>query len=146
MNRVFVMGNLTKDPETKQLQTGTVVGNLRMAISESFTTKSGEKKETVCYVDVVVWGRLAETCKQYLSKGAPVLVDGRLQYDTWEKDGQKRSMLKIRADNVQFLGGPSGKGRGGDEITAGESRGVAAMNRGEQPPEGLDKDEEEPPF
>lgn len=103
LNRVLIMGNLTKDPEMRELKGGTTVGDLRLAVKEQFKSKTGEKREEVCYVDVVVWGQLAERCKEYLHKGSPVFVDGRLQYDSWEKDGQKRSMLRIRADNVQFL-------------------------------------------
>jgi single-strand DNA-binding protein len=149
INRVFVMGNLTKDPETKQLQSGTVVGDLRLAISESYTNQQGEKKESVCYIDIVVWGKQAELCKQYLVKGSPVIVEGRLQYDTWEKDGQKRSIIKVRADNVQFLGSPNGKRRDNEEEADPESSassGKTAKSKVKQLSEISNEDEDEPPF
>ena len=106
MNKVVLVGNLTQDPEIRKLKTGTSVGDLRLAISESYKNKSGEQVDTVCYVDVVTWGRQAETCGQYLKKGSAALVEGRLQLDEWEKDGQKRSKLRVRADRVQFLDAP----------------------------------------
>ena len=103
LNRVVLMGNLTKDPETKKLKTGTVA-DLRMALSESYKSKSGEQVDNVCYVDVVAWDKQAENCAQYLSKGSGLVVEGRIQMDEWEKDGQKRSKLRVRANRVTFLG------------------------------------------
>ena len=100
------MGNITRDPECRQTPSGTSVADLRLAVSERYKNRSGEDVESVCYVDIVVWGRQAETCEQYLSKGAPILVEGRLQLDEWEKDGQKHSKLLVRADRVQFMGRP----------------------------------------
>jgi len=108
------MGNITRDPECRQTPSGTSVADLRLAVSERYKNRSGEEVESVCYVDIVVWGRQAETCEQYLSKGAPILVEGRLQLDEWEKDGQKRSKLRVRADRVQFMGRP--QNRGGQEV------------------------------
>jgi len=149
VNRVFAMGNLTKDPEMKPLATGTLVADLRLAISESYTNQKGEKVESVCYVDVVVWGRQAEVCKQYLHKGSPVFVEGRLQLDTWEKNGQKRSLLKIRADHVQFVGGPGGEGRGGkdaDESAPFAATGASGRHRVEEIPAGIDEENDVTPF
>ncbi len=112
-NRVLLMGNLTRDPEIRHTPKGTAVGDLAMAINMSYRTADGAEKEEVCYVDVVVWGRQAETCKEYLSKGSPIFVDGRLQLDQWEgSDGEKKSRLRVRAERVQFLSGGS-KGSGG---------------------------------
>lgn len=144
LNKAYLMGNLTKDPETKQFQSGSTLTNRRLAVSESYTDKSGQKKETVCYVDVVVWGRQAETCKQYLHKGSAVLLEGRLQFDEWEKDGQKRSMLKVKADNVQFLSGGKG-GRDDGRISdvsreSDGSRGIEVVRSG------ADSGDDEPPF
>ena len=106
MNKVLLMGNITRDPETRQLPSGTSVTEMRLAISENYKSRSGEQVESVCYVDVVAWDRQAETCAQFLSKGSPIMVEGRLQLDEWEKDGQKRSKLRVRASRVIFMGSP----------------------------------------
>jgi len=106
MNRVFLIGNLTKDPEIRYAPSGTAVGDLRMAVSRKYRTSDGQDHEETCFVGVTVWGRQAETCGEYLSKGRPVLVEGRLKFDEWEKEGQKHSRLSVVADRVQFLGSP----------------------------------------
>lgn len=105
-NRFFVlMGNLTRDPVLRKTPTGLSVSDLGLAVSEKYRNKAGEVVESVCFADIVVWGRQAETCGQYLTKGAPVVVEGRLQLDQWQTDkGEKRSRLRVRADRVQFLG------------------------------------------
>jgi len=108
-NRVLLMGNLTRNPEIRYTPSGTAVVDLGLAVNESFKNKAGEVVEQVCYVDVVVWGRQAETASEYLQKGSPVFVEGRLQLDQWEnQQGEKRSKLRVRADRVQFLGGSGG--------------------------------------
>lgn len=105
MNRVFLMGNLTRDPALRKTNTGTTVSDLGLAVSETYRNKDGELVETTCFADIVVWGKQAEACNQYLNKGAPVMVEGRLQLDQWQNDqGEKRSKLRVRADRVQFLG------------------------------------------
>jgi single-strand DNA-binding protein len=120
MNRVFLAGNLTQDVDLRQTNGGTAVADIRLAASDSYTNKEGQQVETVCFADVVVWGRQAETCNEYLGKGSPVLVEGRLETNEWETpQGEKRSKLRIRADRVQFLGKPrnangNGQGNGGD--------------------------------
>jgi len=112
------MGNLTRDPQVRQIPSGTSVVDLGLAANERYRNKAGDQVETTCFVDIVVWGRQAETCGQYLSKGAPVLVEGRLQYDQWQTDdGQKRSKLRVRADRVRFLG----KAKGGAHAADGET-------------------------
>ena len=109
INTVILGGNLTRDPEVRYTPQGTAVASFGLAVNRTFRTKEGEQKEEVCFVDVETWGRQAETCGEYLKKGRPVLVEGRLKLDTWEnKEGQKRSKHKIRAIRVQFLGGRSG--------------------------------------
>ena len=118
MNRVFLMGNLTRDPELRKTPTGLSVSDLGLAVSEKYRNKAGEMVESVCFADIVVWGRQAETCGQYLTKGAPVIVEGRLQLDQWQTDkGEKRSRLRVRADRVQFLGRAS-KGNEADQAAA----------------------------
>jgi single-strand DNA-binding protein len=120
LNKVLLMGNLTRDPEVKYTPKGTAVGDLAIAINDSYKAQDGTIKETVTYVDIEVWGRQAETCKQYLTKGRPVFVEGQLRLDQWETpQGEKKSRMKVRADRVQFLGGGggggSGRGGGGGE-------------------------------
>ena len=129
MNRVFLMGNLTRDPAVRTTPSGISVGDVGLAISEKYKNKAGEVVETTCFVDIVVWGRQAETCGQYLGKGAPVMVEGRLQLDQWQTDkGEKRSRLRVRADRVQFLGRPR-QGKGGDQ-PAEAAAGVSAESAG----------------
>ena len=104
LNYVILVGNLTRDPQVRTTPGGAVVGDISMAVNEKFKNKAGEMQETVTYVDVVAWGRQAEVCQQYLHKGSPVLIEGRLQLDQWEsKEGEKRSKLRVRADRIQFL-------------------------------------------
>ena len=105
-NKVIIAGNLTRDPELKYTPKGTAVAKLGMAINRVWTNEAGEKKEEVTFVDVDVFGRTAENCGQYLRKGRPLLVEGRLKLDQWDdkQTGQKRSKLGIIAESVQFLG------------------------------------------
>jgi single-strand DNA-binding protein len=111
LNKVFLMGNLTRDPELRYIPSGTAVCEFGLAMNREYQDRtSGERKEDVCFVDVVVWAKQAETCNQYLSKGRSVFVEGRLQYEQWEKEGAKRSRLRVVADRVQFLGSPKDGG------------------------------------
>lgn len=109
LNKVFIIGNLTRDPEMRYTPQGTAVANLRVAANRRFKDRNtGETKEEVCFINAVVWNKQAETCNQYLSKGRPVFIEGRLQSRNWEDaQGQKRSVIEIRAERVQFLGAPS---------------------------------------
>ncbi len=105
VNRVFLLGNLTRDPDLRQTPSGISVADLGVAVNDKYRSKAGELVETTCFVDVVAWGRQAETCAQFLSKGTPVMVEGRLQLDKWETEkGDKRSRIRVKADRVQFLG------------------------------------------
>lgn len=105
LNKVFLMGNLTRDPELRYVPSGTAVANFTVAVSRAYKGASGEKKEEVSYIKVVIWGKMAEICGEYLTKGRAVLVEGRLQSRSWEgQDGQKRSTLEVIANSVQFLG------------------------------------------
>jgi len=109
-NKVLLIGNLTKDPELRYTPQGTAVVNLRLAVNRRFRDKNQELKEEVCFVTAVVWNKQAETCNQYLHKGSPVLVEGRLQSRSWEDaSGQKRNVLEVRAERVQFLGAAPAK-------------------------------------
>jgi single-strand DNA-binding protein len=113
LNKVFLLGNLTRDPEVKYTPKGTAVCDLGLAVNDSYKAQDGTIKETVTFIDIEVWGRTAENCKQYLAKGRSVFVEGQLRLDQWEQEGQKRSKMKVRALSVQFLGGGPGRGPGG---------------------------------
>jgi single-strand DNA-binding protein len=105
LNQVFLVGNLVRDPELRYTPGGDAVANLRIAVNRVYNTRDGEKKEETCFVTVVVWRKQAEVCGEYLSKGSPVLVEGRLQSRSWEtSEGEKRSALEVVARRVQFLG------------------------------------------
>ena len=109
-NKIFLIGNLTKDPELRYTPQGTAVVNLRLAVNRKFKNKNQELKEETCFVTVVAWSRQAETCNQYLHKGSSIFVEGILQSRSWEDNaGQKRSIIDVRADRVQFLGAPVAK-------------------------------------
>ncbi len=105
LNKVFLIGNLTRDPELRYIPSGTAVASFGMATNRIYKTSSGEKKQETCFTRVVTWGRMAEVCGEYLSKGSPVFVEGRLQYRAWDSpNGEKRNALEIRAERIQFLG------------------------------------------
>ena len=133
-NKVLLMGNLTRDPEVKYTPKGTALANLGLAVNRRWTTETGEQKEEVTFVDVEVWGRQAETAGQYLSKGRPVFIEGRLKLDSWEdkESGQKRNKLKVVAERVQFLGAPSGRSEFKDESPADQAPARPA-SRGARP-------------
>jgi single-strand DNA-binding protein len=112
-NRVILMGNLTRDPELRYTASGTAVSGIGLAVNDNYKNANGEWVEEATFVDVTLWGRTAERASEYLSKGSPVLIEGRLKLDTWEgKDGQKQSKLKVVGLMMQMLGG---RGQGGGE-------------------------------
>jgi single-strand DNA-binding protein len=116
-NRVFLIGNLTRDPELRYIPSGQAVTSFTVATNRTYTTPSGEKKEEASFIRVVTWGRSAEVCNEYLKKGSPVFVEGRLQSRSWQaQDGSKRSSIEVIAMRVQFLG--SGKSGGKDAAAA----------------------------
>src|SRR5947199_7636311 len=106
-NKVILLGNLTRDPEVRYTPKGSAVCDLGLAVNRSYTLDSGEKREEVTFVDVVLWSRLAEIAGEYLKKGRPVFIEGRLQLDTWDdkQSGQKRSKLRVIGETMQLLGG-----------------------------------------
>lgn len=110
-NQVTLMGNLTRDPELRQIPSGQSVCNFSLALNRAYKGQDGEWQEATDFVDVVAWGPLGERVAQYVTKGRPVLVSGRLQSRNWEQDGQKRSKLEVVAQDVTFLGG---RGSGDD--------------------------------
>jgi single-strand DNA-binding protein len=127
VNKVILIGNLGRDPELRYTQGGSAVANFTLATNERWRDKDGNNQERTEWHRIVVWGRTAENCAQYLQKGRPVYIEGRLQTREWEdKDGGKRNTTEINALNVQFLGGRGGSEGGGDDPGHGGS--------GEAPP------------
>jgi single-strand DNA-binding protein len=105
-NKVILLGNLTRDPELRYTPSGAPVCSFDLAVNRSYTTQAGERRDEVCYVTIVVWGKQGETCAEYLKKGRGALVEGRLTLRSWETpDGQKRSKHEVVGERVQFLGG-----------------------------------------
>ncbi|HKS03837.1 MAG TPA: single-stranded DNA-binding protein [Chthoniobacterales bacterium] len=144
LNKVLLLGNVTRDPEIRYTPKGSAVCDLGVAVNRAYTTDSGEKREEVTFVDVTLWGRTAEVASEYLKKGRPVFVEGRLQMDTWDdkQTGQKRTRLRVVAENMQLLGGrPQGGGGGGAD--AEESRQSSSPPKKSGTPE---PDEDEIPF
>lgn len=111
-NRVILVGNLTRDPELRYIPSGTAVSEIGLAVNDR-VKKGDQWVDETTFVDVTLWARTAEVASQYLSKGSSVLIEGRLKLDSWEKDGQKRSKLRVIADKMQMLGGSGGGGGGG---------------------------------
>jgi len=109
LNRVLLIGNLTRDPEVRYTPKGTAVADIGLAVNRVYSGEDGEKREETTFVDVTLWGRQAEVAGQYLKKGRPVFIEGRLQLDTWDdkQTGQKRSRLRVVCENMQLLGSRS---------------------------------------
>jgi single-strand DNA-binding protein len=129
-NRVILVGNLTRDPELRYIPSGTAVSEIGLAVNDR-VKKGDQWVDETTFVDVTMWGRTAEVANEYLSKGAPVLIEGRLKLDSWEKDGQKRSKLRVVCEKMQMLGGREGGGGGG----APRGGGAAAARSGGRPPQ-----------
>ncbi len=125
LNKVFLLGNLTRDPDLRGLPSGQSVCELRLAVSRRFQNSSGQEVEDTCFVDVVVWGRTAANCKQFLAKGSQVMVEGRLQLDQWEdrNGGGQRQRLRVVAEQIQFM----------NRRQAGDNQGYAPRPNGPQP-------------
>src|SRR5438128_6841773 len=122
-NKVILLGNLTRDPEVRYTPKGSAVCDLGLAVNRQYTLENGERREEVTYVDVVLWARLAEIAAEYLKKGRPVFIEGRLQLDTWDdkQSGQKRSKMRVIGENMQMLGSRGGgPGGGGAAVDAGD--------------------------
>jgi single-strand DNA-binding protein len=148
-NKVILLGNLTRDPEVRYTPKGTAVTELGMAVNRVYTAENGEKREETTFVDVTLWGRTAEIAGEYLKKGRPVFIEGRLQLDTWDdkQSGQKRSKLKVVGEGLQLIGsrpGGAGGGGGGDE----EGSGAPRPSKSTPPPKAApaEPDNDEIPF
>ena len=138
-NRVVLLGNCTRDPEVKYTPKGTAVTELGLAVNRYYSTEGGEKREESTFVDVTLWGHPAEIAGEYVKKGRPVMIEGRLQLDTWDdkQTGQKRSKLKVVGENLQLLGGRDGGGEsgggGGRSSGGGSSRPAKSAPAAEEP-------------
>ena len=149
-NKVILMGNLTRDPEVRYTPKGSAVADIGLAVNRVYSTDNGEKREETTFVDVTLWGRTAEIAGEYLKKGRPVLIEGRLQLDSWDdkQSGQKRSKLKVIGEGMQLLGSRQG---GGDADEGGGAGGGERMSRGRtspppQRPAASEPDDDEIPF
>jgi single-strand DNA-binding protein len=142
-NKVILIGNLTRDPELRYTPKGTAIAKIGLAVNRVWTTDTGEKKEEVTFVDVDVFGRTAENVGQYMRKGRPIMIEGRLRLDQWDdkQTGQKKSKLGVVAETVQFLGSPAG-GEGGAPAPArarpAATSPAAEPIQGDAPPESDD--------
>ncbi|MDW8310033.1 MAG: single-stranded DNA-binding protein [Verrucomicrobiales bacterium] len=136
-NKVILMGNLTRDPELRYTPKGTPVARLGIALNRVWTTETGERKEEVTFVDVDVFGRTAENVAQYMRKGRPILIEGRLRLDQWDdkQTGQKRSKLSVVAEAVQFLGAPPNNEAAAPAGPAAKAAAAAAPAAVVEPPE-----------
>ena len=130
-NKVILLGNLTRDPELRYTPQGAAVCEFALALNYQYTNKqTGQKVEEVSFIDIVAWGKTGEICAEYLKKGRPVFIEGRLTLDRWETpDGQKRNRMRVTAERVQFLGGGGGAGGGG-----GPRAGAGVSPEAEAPP------------
>lgn len=144
LNKVMLIGNLTRDPEIKYTPKGTAIAAFSIAVNRSYTTEAGEKREEVTFIDLEAYARLAEIIGEYCKKGRPIFVEGRLKLDTWDdkQTGQKRSKMKVVVDSMQLLGsrdsaGPSGSGPAAGEFEGsamGGGGGASSQRRAPQPP------------
>jgi single-strand DNA-binding protein len=125
-NQVVLMGNLTRDPELRNTPNGQSVCSFSLALNRSYKGADGNWQEATDYVDVTAWGPLGERVAQYVTKGRPVLVSGRLQSRSWEQDGQKRSKVEVVAQDVTFLGG---RGEGGESGPSGDDNSTSAPKK-----------------
>jgi single-strand DNA-binding protein len=142
LNRVLLIGNLTRDPEVRYTPKGTAVADIGIAVNRVYSGDDGERKEEVTFVDVTLWSRQAEVAQEYLKKGRQVFIEGRLQLDTWDdkQTGQKRSRLRVVAENMQMLGSRADSEAGSP--TAGAQRRTTPPPPQRQPPKDPDLDAE----
>jgi single-strand DNA-binding protein len=144
-NKVILLGNLTRDPELKYTPKGTAVAQIGLAVNRVYSNDQGEKVEEVTFVDVDLFGRTAEIANEYLRKGRPVLIEGRLKLDSWDdkQTGQKRSRLKIIGEAMQLLGSRDNAG-GGEEQREGRSSAPPPRRPNAPPPKAQDPDLDQP--
>lgn len=122
LNKVFLLGNLTMDPELKSLPSGMAVCNMQMAINSKWRTKAGEMKEDVCFVSVMAYNKQGESAAKYLRRGSPLMIEGRLRFEEWTHDGKKKSALRVVAEKVLFLDGKSQRDHGPEDTDGSRER------------------------
>lgn len=125
VNKVILIGNLTRDPESRITPSGAVVCEFPLALNRNWTSKQGDKRDETCFIDVVCWAKTAENCGKYLKKGRQTYVEGRLTQDRWEKNGQKRSKIRVTAERVQFLASSDSNDNNASQETTFVERGDA---------------------
>ncbi|MEP6709842.1 MAG: single-stranded DNA-binding protein [Verrucomicrobiota bacterium] len=147
-NKVMLMGNLTRDPEVRYTPKGTAVAEIRLAVNRIYSGENNEKREETTFVDVTLWGRTAEVAGEYLKKGRPVFIEGRLQLDSWEdkQSGQKRSKLHVVAEGMQLIGsrGGSGSSEGDEAASSSPSSGSRSTPPPKNAPPAAPDDDEIP--
>jgi single-strand DNA-binding protein len=146
LNRVHLIGNLTRDPEVRYTPQGTAVADIGLAINRSWKDDNDEKKEEVTFVDVTLWGRVAEVAQEYLRKGRSVFIEGRLRLDTWDdkQTGQKRTKLKVIGESLQLLGGRA-ESEGGSGLPPSQRRTAPPQRQRQHDPD-LDAEPDDIPF
>ena len=142
INQVMLMGNLTRDPELRQIPSGQSVCSFSLALNRSYKDSSGEWQEVTEYIDVVAWGPLGERVSQYLTKGRRAFVQGRLQSRSWEQDGQKRSKVEVLANDVTFLDSRGGGDSDGNGMTTSNSSSSSSSNDNQSKPKPSKKDDD----
>jgi len=135
LNKVMLIGNLTRDPELRVTPKGTAICTFSLAVNRKFKDESGGEREEVTYVDIEAWGKAGENISKYCTKGRPLFVEGRLRLDQWEDKNtkEKRSRMKVVCENFQFLGSGGGRGEGGGGEGGGESRSYSPAPRASAP-------------
>ena len=154
LNKVFLIGNLTRDPELRYTPSGTPICEFGLAVNRSYRTRDGEQRDETCFVNVSMWGRRGEVISEYFSKGTPILIEGRLKFDTWETAEGRRSKLSVVAENFEFMGRPA-PGTAPTEADSDRPRPPERQRRAPAPAEeakkedveeGFDVSDEEIPF
>jgi single-strand DNA-binding protein len=151
LNKVMLIGRLTRDPETRSLKSGTSVVSFGLAVNRSYTKQeSGEKVEETCFLDLEAWGRQGETIARYMKKGRQIFIEGRLKLDTWEKDGQKHSKVRVVVEGFQFIdsqgGERGGEGEGGSSRPAQRAAPVASTAPADTPQDDYPAGDDDIPF
>jgi single-strand DNA-binding protein len=145
-NKVILMGNLTRDPETRTTPNGQSVTNFSLAVNRTWKGQDGQTQESVSYIDCVAWGRTGEVIAQYMQKGRPILVSGRLDQRSWEQDGNKRSKVEVIVEDFNFVGGGGGDGGGGSYSAGSSSASKSTGSKNDKPDDVVIEDIDDKPI
>jgi single-strand DNA-binding protein len=146
LNKVLLIGRLTRDPESRSTQSGQTVVNFGLAVNRTYTRRdSGERVEETCFVDIEAWGRTGETIARYMRRGRQIFIEGRLKFDSWERDGQRRSKLSVVAETFQFIDSQNGGG-GSDDGGSGGNASRQPANVGSTPQDDYGAPDDDIPF